>query len=379
MPIKLAVLAVLSVVILTGCIFRDRSEDYQRSGSIKPIEMPEGVSSVPLEPLYKIPEVAARQDAFYSIEQDGFVVPRPDPMSAENELSKIKIQQVGAHRWILADASTSQVWPLTQSFLSSYDIEVAKSLPASGLIQTDWVHFKNDDNTKSAYQIRIEKGVRPETSEVHVLQHEMPTSASTVKSWPQSSTNAEREAWLLEALANSLALGVANNAASLLGQSVGGPPKAELYVDQSEPALRLRLGQSRAWATVAHALSKEGFKLWDEDSNRNVFYVQYLGGEKKRNWFMRLIRGKPDGAAQETPYRLAEILNHLAADAETDALFSAVDDISSGTPLPDADGYLVILQKAGDDFIVKLRDPRGQRLDLQTSKQLLAIIRRNLI
>lgn len=364
---------------LTGCIFRDRSQDYQRADSIKPITLPEGVSSVPLEPLYPIPEVQQQSSAFYDIRTDGFVVPRPEQMSAEGEKSKIKIQKVGNLRWILAEAPTSQIWPLTQSFLSRVGIDVAQSTPSTGFIQTDWVVFNADPDIKNQFRIRIEKGLRPETTEIHVLQHQVAGAATRLDSWPGQSTNPERESWLLDELANALAGDIDNKAASLLGQAVGGDVKAELFMDATEPALRLRLPRSRAWATVAHALTREGFIPWDEASEKGVFYAQFQDESKKRNWFMRLFTFESAASTKEAPYRLNEVLAHLSPREEVRRLFGDMQGTAFGEPLATSYGYLVILYPEGNDFIVKLRNARGERIDLADNKRMLATIRRNLI
>ncbi len=364
---------------LSGCIFRDRSEDYQRTGSIKPIRLPEGVKSVPLEPLYPIPEVHEQEAAFYDLKTDGFVVPRPEPMSAEAEKSKIKIQKVGDRRWILAEAPTSQVWPLTQSFLSRVGIDVAQSVPAVGLVQTDWVVFKVDESTKSQFQIRIEKGLRPDSTEIHVLQHQAPAAAASLGAWPAKSTDPAREAWMIEELANALAVDIENKAASLLGQAVGGEVKAELFMDGAEPALRLRLPASRAWATVAHAVTREGYLLWDEDNNRNLFYVQFQDHTKRRNWFVRLFTFEPASAAKKSPYKLNDLLTHLAPKEEARALLGDRPGVAFGEPLEKGLGFLIVLDTKGGETIVRVRDHRGLKLDLADNKRMLAVIRRNLI
>jgi outer membrane protein assembly factor BamC len=376
------VLLVLFALLVSGCIFRDRSEEYRRSGSIKSITLPEGVTSVPLEPLYPIPEVQVSQtgeSSFYNLEDDGFEVPRPEPMSAEAEQSKIKIQKVGERRWIFAEAPTSQVWPLAQSFFSSYGIDIAQSVPATGLVQTDWVVFKSDESTKSQFQIRIEQGLRPDTTEVHVLQHQVPANAKELGSWPERSTNPEREAWFLDELANALAADIENRAASLLGQSVGGAVKAELFMDGAEPALRLRLSESRAWATVAHAMTRDGYLLWDEDSERTLYYVQFRDPAKKSNWFVRLFTFEPASAATETRYKIRDLLTHLAAKEEVRALFGDLPGVVFGEPLEKGLGYLVVLRPEGGDVIVRVRDHSGARLELADNKRMLAVIRRNLI
>lgn len=373
------VLLVCFALLVSGCIFRDRSDEYRRTGSIKPITLPEGVRSVPLEPLYPIPEVQRGEGSFYDLQTDGFEVPRPEPMSAEAEKSKIKIQKVGERRWILAEAPTSQVWPLAQSFFSSYGIEIAQSLPTTGLVQTGWVVFKADETTKSQFQIRIEQGLRPDTTEIHVLQHEVVADARELGAWPARSTNPEREGWMLDELANALAADIENRAASLLGQSVGGAVKAELFMDGAEPALRLRLSESRAWATVAHAMSREGYLLWDEDSERKLYYVQFRDPAKERNWFIRLFTFEPASAAKETPYKLNDLLTHLAPKEEVRGLFGDLPGVVFGEPLEKGLGYLVVLRPEAGDVIVRVRDHSGARLELAENKRMLAVMRRNLI
>lgn len=375
---RLFIVATLLSTCLSGCIFRDRSNDYQRAGSIKPISLPEGVSSVPLEPLYPIPEVREQTGTFYDMRTDGFVVPRPEQMGSEGEKAKVKIQKVGERRWILVDASTSQVWPLTQSFLSRIGVNVAQSVPATGLIQTDWVVFKSDPDTRSQFRIHIEKGLRPESTEIHVLQIQAPTDGEA-PAWSDKSVNLERENWMIEELANTLAADVENKAASLLGQFVGGDIKAELFMDGAEPALRLRLQRARAWATLAHAVTREGFIYWDESSEQGVFYTQFIDETKKRNWFIRLFTFEPADRGTETPYKLADVLGHLAPSPEVSALFGNLPGAAFAEPLEDAYGYLVILYPDGDDFIVKVRNVRGERIHLADNKRMLTIIRRNLI
>ncbi|MBC6905606.1 outer membrane protein assembly factor BamC [Saccharophagus sp. K07] len=377
---RIVLLAISLTLPLSGCIFRDRSQEYQRSGSIKEITLPEGVSSVPLEPLYPIPEVREQESTtFYDIRTDGFVVPRPEPISAAGEKARIKIQKVGDRRWILIDAPAAQVWPLTQSFLSRSGIEVAESSPNTGLVVTDWVIFKSDPQIKNQYRIRIEKGLRPESTEIHILQRHADVDAKDVAPWGGKSLNVERESWLLEELANALAGDIDNKAASLLGQSVGGQVKAELFIDGTEPAMRLRLEHSRAWASLAHALTQEGYILWDESADQRVFYAQFLDPAKKRNWFIRLFTFEPKSNAKERRYPLNEILANLAPKEEVRSLFNGVLNVAFSDGLEDAFGYLVVLQREGGDVVVKIRDARGSRINLADNKRMLSILRRNLI
>ena len=379
MTIKKIATVIAVGLLLNGCIFSDRSKVYQRSGSIKAIEVPENLDPAPMEPLYPIPNVKAQKDAFYDIETDGFVIPRPEPMSAEREASKIKIQKVGERRWMLAEASTSQTWPLAQSYLSSIGVDVLNSIPATGLIETDWVVLKANPEIKNQFRVRIEKGVNPETTELHVLQRQVAVGGKALDAWPSISQNPEREAWLLDGLANSLAGNIDNKAASLLGQSVGGEVKAELYMDGSEPALRLRLDHARAWATLAHALDKEGFTAWGENSGKSVFYVQYRDPHDKPSWFKRWFFFADDTVPDAPPYPLTEVLQHLNASPEVKTHFIDIENIDFAPPLENSTGYLVLLQAKNGEYRVTVRLSDGRLLDLPLNKKILSVVRRNLI
>ena len=72
----------------------------------------------------------------------------------------------------------------------------------------------------------------------------------------------------MDNLANSLALGISNRSASLLGQTVGGDVKSGLTLYQGEPVLRLRLPLDRAKASLSRALESEGFVKWGQSEGR---------------------------------------------------------------------------------------------------------------
>lgn len=380
----LRLISLTGLIGVAGCstlygeqgVLRGKSDDYLKTGTLKPIELPEGMSSKPLEPLYVIPEVTPRDEFGDIIVLDDFEVPRPLAINTEQGSVGVKLQKLGDRKWIFLNASTSQVWPRTQNFLSEYGIRVVDSDPARGLIETSDVIFKNDTETKSRFRISIEKGVHPETTEVHILQMQFPASETTPAAitWPKVSMNVERERQLLDELATVLAQNVNNNSASLLGQNVGGDAKVEFLRNQSEPTMRLRLQRERAKATLVHALEKEGFVIWDQASDKGLYYVGFDG--KDRGFFTRWFGGSlPDKA----PYEIEKLLQHLEQRREVEEKFSGLDGVAFGSALPNNVGFLVVV--GGDDLAMDLviRDTRGRYVPRAKAKELLRIIRKNLI
>ncbi len=377
---KILLIGAVSILLLSGCIYRDRSEDYQKAGSIKSLVLPEDIRSAPLEELYPVPPVAPRTDSFYDLKTDGFVVPRPEPMIVEGEGAKVRIQRVSEQQWILLEAPASQIWPLTQSYLSEAGILVERSNPASGLIETRWVEFKSDSATRSRFKIQVEQGLRPETTEVHVAAQQVPAADVRSSSWADASANNERAKTLLEDLANSLAVDIENNSASLLGQSVGGEVKARLLMEGQEPVLRLQLQNARAWATLIHALNEDEFRLWGESRAQGLLYFQYLDDDKRRGRFMRLLRGRTVHEIEVAPHSIELITEHLADDPEVRATFANTTDVKFGNALENQFGYLLrVEQTAPNAARVTLRDARGQPLEMREHKKILMEIRDNLI
>ncbi len=391
--IPLALLACLSVATLSGCgmlfkdeeaVFRNKGDHYLRSEPIGAIEVPEDMQSIPFEPLYPIPEVYATDEFGDQYTLYEYEVPRPDPINSDEQAFGVKIQKLGDERWIYLSASTSQVWPRTQSFLTSSDLGVVHADASAGVIETAWLQYKDDTENMARFRILLEKGIHPDTTEVHVLEHQLPmgTVVSSNEPWPQISSSSEKEEWLLRELANHLAATIDNASASLLGQNVGGEAKAEFLRAGGEPTLRLRLSRERAWATLTHATRQDGFVTWGKDESKGVVYAGYSETQtEERGFFKRLFSFGDDGKLpEEARYPLDEVLQHLSGSEEVRSAFSGIDGVDYQDALRRQDeGYLVLLKHGEGYADVTVRDQRGRPMSSAETKRLLRLIRKNLI
>lgn len=376
---KILVVGVLGVAasLLQGCgMFSDRSTEYREAAVMPTIAVPDGIKSGPLEPIYAVPEVKANElDDL--MEGNSLVVPRPAPMSQDSEFARVKIQKVGDRRWILAEVPTSQVWPLVQSFLARNGILVDKARPVTGEIDTAWLGFKVDAATQSRYHIRIEKGVREQSTEVHVL-HQQSAKGQTVSTWPARSSDAVREAWLLDELSVSIAEGISNRAASLLGQSVGGDDKIVLRREGDEPVLDIHLDRERAQATLANALSKEGLLLWADVSEYGVSYFGYDNPLDEPGFWKKMTFRGNDDLPVNAPVELRDLLVNMSSKATP--LFGDVVGFAEKKSMSKAPmGYLLRSQFSQNKMTVRVRNSRGEVLPYREAKQLMIVIRRNLI
>lgn len=381
-----------ALIWLTGCssffgkhgVFRSRGSDYLRATTIEPLALPEGVHSVQTESMYQIPPVNALDEFGDSVTLSNYSVARPESVSDKGAIG-VKIQKLGGKEWLFLNASTAQVWPRTQYFLAQYDLGVETSNAAIGIIETEWLEFSDDKSNAARYRLFLEKGIHPDTTEIHILHMQYSTAAlhnGDTPSWPAQSDSPERESWLLQELANTLADTVDNNAASLLGQNVGGKLKAGFTRYNNEPALSLRLSPIRAWATLTHSASQEGFKVWDSSSELGVVYVGYAPyDEDGQGFFSRLAFWRDDAKLpEEAPHSLAEILANLSTQADTQQCFAEVPGAAfTNSALRDGQGYLLLMSRSGDVAQVRIRNYRGERLPSDVTKEFLRLLRKNLI
>lgn len=374
--------ALLSVVNLAGCgmffgeegYFRDRGDDYLKSGSIPPIQVPDGMDKDAVGQLYVIPQV---DKAVYEYPTD-FETPRPEALASNVYSESVKIQKLGDDRWIFANASPSEVWPRVRNFLNSNGLAVERTDAPRGIIETAWLNFKDDPDTRDKYRLRIEQGVQPDSSEIHVTHHSMPRDAELPAqvNWPQQSSIAEREAWMVDELAANLAAEIGSASASLLAQTIGGAPKVEIVADEREPVLRMELQMIRAWATLNHALQQEGLQIVDESSDRQMIYVQYQDPEQNEGvfsgWFSR------DEPAQSLT--IDELLQSMSLpDTEENRRLFPPEAFQGEKSQRDVPGYLFLVTEADDAITVMVRDASGQTLNPRQARELLGMVRRNLI
>ncbi|MCO1333634.1 outer membrane protein assembly factor BamC [Microbulbifer sp. OS29] len=387
----------ISSITLAGCgvlgndgYFRDRSNDYQHADSLPPLRMPEGVNAKHQEELYEVPQIAGEQLA-----QGNFEVPRPQAISVNAGLDRVKIQKLGGNRWVLVSQPPEEVWPQLHQFLRASGLRVEMSDASAGIMETAWMSFNESPDSKDKYRLQVETGVQPDTTEVHVRHLSVSSSAPVGGSvnWPQRSSSPEREGWMIDEMSTALASEAAASTASLVAQAIG---NSSLKVQLREPAghepyIAMGLEMERAWATVAHAVNSGGYRLHREDSDIGLFYVTYDeerelssdGEDDDGGWFFWGGNSDEDELAETADQvSLQQILAgiDLSKGAEP-ALFKEIKGLGIDATASEAyPGYLIVIRGGSDDEIeVRIRDTRGQPLSKNEASQLLLSIQQNLI
>lgn len=377
---------------LSGCgvffgddgYFRNREDDYLKADSLPPMDVPPELNQEAPGQLYEVPPLTD-DDASFVEDTDHFTVPRPRPLSANALVERVKIQRLGDERWILVNVQPGQVWPQVSNFLSSNQLQVAHTDINRGLLETGWVSFNEETesgaDTVHRFRVRIDKGVQPDSSEIHVLHMGVPRGeAPQASGWPEDSIDKEREHWLVNEMANALASEDITEAGgtSLVAQAIGGEAKSALNMVQGEPVLRLDLARERGLATLSHATQQEGLVTFDSDLGAGVIYLDYRKPETgKRGWFSRLFGLNKPKPAPTSSYTLEDILPQLPQPYTAVSARQATD---AEQTQPDVPGYLLVITHPEEGVIeARLRDPYGRQVPPRRAREILTAVRRNLI
>ncbi|UZJ44782.1 outer membrane protein assembly factor BamC [Marinimicrobium sp. C6131] len=374
---------------LSGCsalfgeegYFRNREDDYLKAASLKPLEVPGHLNSDATGQLYQVPELT-QEDVAYAQDTEEFEAPRPEALSATALVERVKIQRLDDDRWILVNVDPAELWPRIRAFLADNNLQVASTDTDLGLMETSWLSFKDDPDRIDRYRIRIDRGVQPDTSEIHVLHMSLDREGATqaqLSQWPASSSSKERETWMVDELAATLAaeeLGAAGGT-SLIAQNIGGAVKARIVSVDSEPVLELELARSRALATLTHSAQQEGFTIYDSDPASGVFYLGYREPpESPPGWLARLFGAEENPQPPETPYSLAELRDVLP----DNLLTMPAQAEAARERAPKAPGHLLIFTEQSDGlYHVRLRTAYGERMSARKTREMLSVLRKNLI
>ncbi|MCB1668715.1 MAG: outer membrane protein assembly factor BamC [Pseudomonadales bacterium] len=265
----------VGILAMSGCgdLIRDRSSDYLKSEEIPPMTLPDGVDASVIGQIYVIPDIASTE-----VSAESNVLPRPRPLSETRFEETVKIQSYENSAWILINRPPEEVWPRVRNILSRNGVPTTSVDAASGIMETSWVQFKDDDKNSHRFRLRVEPAVQINSTEVKLTHTQVAVgSEEAAASWPEVSQDKEREKQMLEIVANMMASDISSGTISLLAQSIGGEAKVEMVTPQvADPFLKLKLNYDRSWASVIYSLSRGGFSVTDQDKTAGVVYVDYM-------------------------------------------------------------------------------------------------------
>lgn len=323
---RLAGLSALALIIssTSGCgwlwgdegYFRDRGSDYLQAQPTAPMQLPADVANVKrLDPLLPIPRNVADDTATGEYE-----VPRPQPLSAAADISDFTLQRSGNSRWVLAQRSPAETWPVAHQFFEDNGFRIAEERPQTGEFTTTWQRFDelsaslgqrlassaSSAESEVRVRVRMEPGVQRNTSEVFVVSVERPAGSTAQTDFPSNSTNTGVDALLVdEMLASMNRSAEKGGSVSLLAErDFDAPSRVSMSEDGSgNPVLNVGSDLDRAWSGVGRALEQGEWRVEDINRSLGLYYINLSEKPEDKNnqpgFFSRLFGSEPTQEERE--------------------------------------------------------------------------------
>ncbi|MDO6592273.1 outer membrane protein assembly factor BamC [Neptuniibacter sp. 1_MG-2023] len=116
-------------------IVRDRSQDYELAETGQRLEVPEHLNVKQTEESLTIPEISDVATA----RTGDFIVPRPEFFYAESGTEAVSLKREDGDKLIIVDEGITNVWVKLQEFWQFNGIDIVKSDPRQGVMETQWI------------------------------------------------------------------------------------------------------------------------------------------------------------------------------------------------------------------------------------------------
>jgi outer membrane protein assembly factor BamC len=289
------------------------------------LEIPPDMTSGSFDDALDIPPIGGTTYSEYSgsrperqrVASSGDVLP---------EIPNVELKRRDAERWLEVQAVPQQVWPKVVAFWREQGIVLTEQDPAVGVMRTDWLDNRAEirrdfvtrmiskvaegiyaTSTRDQYSIRVEPGLTPGTTDIHLthrgMEERLVTNAIGDGSrtiWEPSGSDPAKEAEMLRRL--MVFLGASEQRAASLTPVSGGATQAvgaRLVTEGGYPTLVIQEEFRRSWRTAGSALGRAGFTIEDRDLSRGIYFVRYAGQDgssdaERRGFISRMAFWRKD-------------------------------------------------------------------------------------
>jgi len=327
----------LGAVVLTSCgtvkeVTGTKEVEYKSSRTVSPLEIPPGLSSVPIEPGNAIPGGTSAQKYAARGGQQAAASARvlPNPANA-------RIERSGNVRWLVVDGDAEAVWGRIYEFWLQQGMVVAVNNPQTGVMETDWAERRTNITSdtvqallskavgtqysaglRDKYRTRVERGTTPGTTDIYISHRGMVerlTADNAVDPlstyWTTRPSDPELEIEMLRRMLVFLGVEPAR-AGTVVAAAAAAPASARASIgagDGKQKVLTLQEPFDSGWRRVGLALDRTGFTVEDRDRSNGVYFVRYIdpdtdGGTAKKGFFSRLFSGKDKRDLDQFNYRV---------------------------------------------------------------------------
>ncbi|MDB2384400.1 outer membrane protein assembly factor BamC [Endozoicomonas sp.] len=297
---------VIGVIGLAGCsnpfgkegYLRDKSGDYTQARVTEPLKVPERLHDAkPLDSALVIPKTAYTGQVL----PEAFEVPRPSQrLIGQGGEAVYSLERQGDDVWVQAVQSPSEIEARVNAFFENKKLPLSEHSAQQNTLETEWVHFDSEgeygvvlrtigklvgvkdlDPMEDRFLIKVRKGGKPNTSEVHI-QHKGRTPVKSGEHAPvpaQWNNLGERSQRMNQALASDMLIFFAGNqdgdSTSYQDQNRDMSGSAELTQDgNGSPLLTIKgMPYGRSWSAVGDALDAAGVSIIDRNRSAGIYYL----------------------------------------------------------------------------------------------------------
>jgi outer membrane protein assembly factor BamC len=222
-------------------------------------------------------------------------------------VANVTLKRTADSRWLEVQSAPQPLWAKLLAFWREQGILLVEQNPAVGVMRTDWLDNRAEvrkdfvtrmmskviagaysTGTRDQYTVRIEEGLRPGVTDVHLIHRGMTEKLrdNTVANvgqtvWEPSGSDATKEAELLRRLMVFLGAAPKQAATATADAAHSTPPaspsRAKLVTEDGQQRLLIAEELRSAWRLTSTALDRAGFAVEDRDQSRGLFYVRYAG------------------------------------------------------------------------------------------------------
>lgn len=301
LPLAAAVLSIAGCGSISNPIYgesgiiNDRSQNYEKSESTQRLELPPSLQarSKQMEDRLSVP--SAGQTA--SVRTSDFEVPRPEFFYADAGSEKVNLKRENGDKILIVDEPVGDVWIQLQDFLRFNDVELAKSSPREGVMETAWIDSDGKDysfidslikrmtfqDIDGAVSDKLQLSVRPVKDDYNrtsiAMKHvRVAQDAKTsAVDWSNSAQDVGYKSDMMFEVLRYLSKSSNDvTTQSALVKQKSQQIRPQLGRDSKGfPALKVTAPVDQAWQQIDSALTRSGLDIGTRDQETGVFYMTY--------------------------------------------------------------------------------------------------------
>ncbi|WP_299176627.1 outer membrane protein assembly factor BamC [uncultured Neptuniibacter sp.] len=303
---KIVSVTVVTGTLISGCsviednpiygeqgIVRDRSQDYELAEQGKRLEIPTHLDAKRTEDTLKVPEISQVATA----RTGDFIVPRPEFFYAEAGSESVSLKREAGEKLIVVDEGITSVWVKLQEFWQFNGIDIAKSDPRQGQMETQWIYHEAKEfsfidtwvkrltfqdipgPTKDKLKVSLKPVVGEDGRTAISMQHVRFAADDDVAAidWSESSRDVSYKSDMMFEMLRYLGKSSGERSAQTLmafkeKRRVGNQLGRD---SRGNPVLKLDADIETAWNEVSRALDKADMDVGTRNPDTGYFYMTY--------------------------------------------------------------------------------------------------------